>query len=92
MPIVENEDETDVSYVCDYCGEKIEDPEENVVCCSLCNRLICRKCWENYPLRNVEVNPGGPEHKRFLWMCEVCERGWKKLHPKQVKLETFMGA
>ena len=92
MPIVENEDQTEACYVCDWCGEKIEDPEENVVCCSLCNRLICGKCLETYPLRNVDVNPDGVGHKRYRWMCEACERGWKKAHPKQVGLDTFMGA
>ena len=29
MPIVENENQTDAYYVCDFCEQKIEDPEEN---------------------------------------------------------------
>ena len=29
MPIVENENQTDAYYVCDFCEQKIADPEEN---------------------------------------------------------------
>ena len=51
MPIVENENQTDAYYVCDFCEQKIEDPEENVVCCSLSERIICPTC--NTPLRSL---------------------------------------
>jgi hypothetical protein len=92
VPIVENEDQTEAYYVCDFCQRKIEDPEENVVCCPVCERIICPACLEAHPLINVEVKSDGSEYKRRQWMCSDCQRDWVRKHPRQVRLDGFLGA
>jgi hypothetical protein len=88
---VENEDQTEAYYVCDFCGQKIEDPEENVICCPVCERIICPKCLEAHPLINVEVKRDGSESKRRQWMCSDCKHDWERRNPKQVGLDFFWG-
>lgn len=89
MPIVENKDHTDAAYICDYCGQKIEDADGYF--CPVCAKVVCVMCSIDHPLTSVEVRPNGPDYKKHQLMCDSCLAAWNKLHPKQVGLDAFLG-
>jgi len=87
MPVVENEAQTDADYICDFCGEKIENEAGH--CCTVCQRIICVECSQDHPISNVLFNDHDTHRRKSEYMCDVCRRAWLKLRPKQVKLEEF---
>ncbi len=81
-------------FLCDICNKTIPD-EFSGLQCQTCGRIFCITCTVDYPIQEVEVNPKGPEYKRYQDMCSICLAKWRRIHPdaprtKQVNLDGYI--
>ena len=89
MPVIVNEDEAGVQYMCDVCGIEIQNQTEGAYC-PACGRVFCLPCSADHPITKVRVKEDGPEYKKDEYMCDLCYREWRRKHPPQVKLDGFV--
>ena len=65
-PIYEDKNDVDKDIVCDVClDDLIEDNEDELVLCDLCNSAVHQKCYGNEILNQF------PEEEQ--WFCQRCK-------------------
>jgi len=84
MPITNNG-----KQICDGCGKNIDEQLGGEMC-PLCERLYCSECEPDNEVRDVLVNPEGPDYKKYQPMCKTCRDVWQKKTRGPVTLDGYL--